>query len=142
MMCSRSPRRRRSRSSSRSGRRRPEHSRSRESRWRSRSQDKSERENNRERRQKGLPSIKSQTLSGMCNSEQNLLCVCVCDCIIQTCMKAFLEKANVACVVMVLVCSTTLWIGQLDKKTQQSDVVSLLEEFGQIESINVSLGSI
>lgn len=41
-----------------------------------------------------------------------------------------------------IVCSTTLWIGQLDKKTQQSDVVSLLEEFGQIESINVSLGSI
>lgn len=136
MICSRSPRRRRSRSSSRSRRRRPEHSRSRESRWRSRSQDKSERENNRERRQKGLPSIKSQSLSGMCNSEQNLLYVC--DCIIQTCMKAFLVKANVAHVVLVLVCSTTLWIGQLDKKTQQSDVVSLLEEFGQIESINVS----
>lgn len=38
-----------------------------------------------------------------------------------------------------LVCSTTLWVGQLDKKTQQSDVMSLLEEFGQIESINVSL---
>lgn len=38
-----------------------------------------------------------------------------------------------------VVCSTTLWVGQLDKKTQQSDVMSLLEEFGQIESINVSL---
>lgn len=136
MICSRSPRRRRSRSSSRSGRRRPEHSRSRESRWRPRSQDRSERENNRERRQKGLPSIKSQSLSGMCNSKQDLMC----DCIIQTCVKAFLEKTNAAHVV--LVCSTTLWIGQLDKKTQQSDVVSLLEEFGQIESINVSLGSI
>uniref|UniRef100_H3DFS8 CID domain-containing protein n=1 Tax=Tetraodon nigroviridis TaxID=99883 RepID=H3DFS8_TETNG len=68
-MCSRSPRRRSSRSSSRSRRGRPEHSRSRESRWRSRSQDRSERENNRERRQKGLPSIKSQTLSGMCHSK-------------------------------------------------------------------------
>ncbi|KAI3354091.1 hypothetical protein L3Q82_018640 [Scortum barcoo] len=34
-------------------------------------------------------------------------------------------------------CSTTLWVGQLDKKTQQSDVMSLLEEFGQIESINM-----
>ncbi|XP_061683339.1 SR-related and CTD-associated factor 4-like [Syngnathoides biaculeatus] len=38
---------------------------------------------------------------------------------------------------MLSVCSTTLWVGQLDKKTQQSDVVSLLEEFGQIESINM-----
>ncbi|GAA6232728.1 splicing factor, arginine/serine-rich 15-like isoform X1 [Lates japonicus] len=99
---SRSPRRRRSRSSSRSRRlrHRRSHSRSRERRWRSRSrsQDRSEREKDRERRQKGLPSLKSQTLS---------------------------------------VCSTTLWVGQLDKKTQQSDVMSLLEEFGQIESINM-----
>ncbi|XP_049889605.1 SR-related and CTD-associated factor 4-like isoform X1 [Epinephelus moara] len=99
---SRSPRRRRSRSSSRSrrSRHRRSNSRSRERRWRSRSrsQDKNEREKDRERRQKGLPSIKSQTLS---------------------------------------VCSTTLWVGQLDKKTQQSDVMSLLEEFGQIESINM-----
>ncbi|RXN35659.1 splicing arginine serine-rich 15-like protein [Labeo rohita] len=37
------------------------------------------------------------------------------------------------------VCSTTLWIGQLDKKTQQQDIMSLMEEFGQIESINVSI---
>ncbi|XP_047449510.1 SR-related and CTD-associated factor 4-like [Mugil cephalus] len=97
---SRSPRRRRSRSSSRSRRSRHRRSRSRERRWRSRSrsQDRCEREKDRERRQKGLPSIKSQTLS---------------------------------------VCSTTLWVGQLDKKTQQSDVMSLLEEFGQIESINM-----
>ncbi|XP_071352742.1 SR-related and CTD-associated factor 4-like isoform X1 [Trachinotus anak] len=99
---SRSPRRRRSRSSSRSrrSRHRRSHSRSRERRWRSRSrsQDRSERERDRERRQKGLPSMKSQTLS---------------------------------------VCTTTLWVGQLDKKTQQSDVMSLLEEFGQIESINM-----
>ncbi|XP_059187251.1 SR-related and CTD-associated factor 4-like [Centropristis striata] len=99
---SRSPRRRRSRSSSRSrrSRHRRSHSRSRERRWksRSRSQDRNEREKDRERRQKGLPSIKSQTLS---------------------------------------VCSTTLWVGQLDKKTQQSDVMSLLEEFGQIDSVNM-----
>ncbi|XP_029372667.1 splicing factor, arginine/serine-rich 15-like isoform X2 [Echeneis naucrates] len=95
---SRSPRRRRSRSSSRSRRSRHRRSRSRERRWRSRSQDRNERERDRERRQKGLPSMKSQTLS---------------------------------------VCTTTLWVGQLDKKTQQSDVMSLLEEFGQIESINM-----
>lgn len=37
------------------------------------------------------------------------------------------------------VCSTTLWVGQLDKRTQQQDVACLLEEFGQIESINVRL---
>ncbi|XP_060929454.1 SR-related and CTD-associated factor 4-like isoform X2 [Limanda limanda] len=97
---SRSPRRRRSRSTSRSrrSRHRRSHSRSREQRMRSRSQDRNEREKDRERRQKGLPTIKSQTLS---------------------------------------VCSTTLWVGQLDKKTQQADVMSLLEEFGQIESINM-----
>ncbi|KAM9811944.1 SR-related and CTD-associated factor 4-like [Syngnathus typhle] len=99
---SKSPRRRRSRSSSprsRRSRHRRSRSRSRESRrLRSRSQDRNERECDRERRQKGLPAIKSQTLS---------------------------------------VCTTTLWVGQLDKKTQQSDVVSLLEEFGQIESVNM-----
>lgn len=37
------------------------------------------------------------------------------------------------------VCSTTLWVGQLDKRTTQQDVASLLEEFGPIESINVSV---
>ncbi|XP_067363157.1 SR-related and CTD-associated factor 4-like isoform X2 [Channa argus] len=97
---SRSPRRSRSSSHSRRSRYRRSRSHSRERRWRSRShsQDRSERERDRERRQKGLPSIKSQTLS---------------------------------------VCSTTLWVGQLDKKTQQCDVMSLLEEFGQIESINM-----
>ncbi|XP_032363246.1 SR-related and CTD-associated factor 4 isoform X2 [Etheostoma spectabile] len=97
---SRSPRKRRSRSSSCSKRSRHRRSRSREQRRRSRSgsHDRNEREKDRDRRQKGLPSIKSQTLS---------------------------------------VCSTTLWVGQLDKKTQQSDVMSLLEEFGQIESINM-----
>lgn len=68
LLCFRSPRRRRSRSSSRSKRSRHRRSRSREWRWRSRShsQDRSEREKDRERRQKGLPSLKSQTLSGMC----------------------------------------------------------------------------
>ncbi|XP_030008062.1 SR-related and CTD-associated factor 4-like [Sphaeramia orbicularis] len=97
---SRSPRRRRSRSNSRSRRSRHRRSRSRERRRRSRSRslDRNEREKDRERRQKGLPSIKSQTLS---------------------------------------VCSTTLWVGQLDKRTQQADVMSFLEEFGQIESINM-----
>ncbi|XP_030648699.1 SR-related and CTD-associated factor 4 [Chanos chanos] len=100
---SRSPKRRRSRSNSRS--RRPRYrrsrSRSRERRRyspRSRSQERRERERERERRQKGLPPIKSETLS---------------------------------------VCSTTLWVGQLDKRTQQQDVACLLEEFGQIESINM-----
>uniref|UniRef100_A0A2K6M9L4 SR-related CTD associated factor 4 n=1 Tax=Rhinopithecus bieti TaxID=61621 RepID=A0A2K6M9L4_RHIBE len=34
-------------------------------------------------------------------------------------------------------CSTTLWVGQLDKRTTQQDVASLLEEFGPIESINM-----
>uniref|UniRef100_A0A673Y945 SR-related CTD-associated factor 4b n=1 Tax=Salmo trutta TaxID=8032 RepID=A0A673Y945_SALTR len=100
-----SPRRKRSRSGSPS--RKPRHSsqrsgsRSRESRWnspRSRSQERKEREKDKDRRQKGLPSIKSQTLS---------------------------------------VCTTTLWVGQLDKKTSQQDVMCLLEEFGQIDSINM-----
>ncbi|XP_055022910.1 SR-related and CTD-associated factor 4-like isoform X2 [Boleophthalmus pectinirostris] len=35
------------------------------------------------------------------------------------------------------VCSTTLWVGQLDKKTQQADIMLLLEDFGQIESVNM-----
>ncbi|XP_054482084.1 SR-related and CTD-associated factor 4 isoform X2 [Anoplopoma fimbria] len=35
------------------------------------------------------------------------------------------------------ICSTTLWVGQLDKRTQQQDVACLLEEFGPIESINM-----
>ncbi|XP_077448196.1 SR-related and CTD-associated factor 4 isoform X3 [Stigmatopora argus] len=35
------------------------------------------------------------------------------------------------------ICSTTLWVGQLDKRTQEHDVASLLEEFGQIDSINM-----
>ncbi|XP_066555928.1 SR-related and CTD-associated factor 4 isoform X1 [Amia ocellicauda] len=100
---SRSPKRRRSRSNSRSrrSRHRRSRSRSRDRRRhspRSRSQERREREKERERRQKGLPHVKSETLS---------------------------------------VCSTTLWVGQLDKRTQQQDVASLLEEFGQIESINM-----
>ncbi|XP_035241412.1 SR-related and CTD-associated factor 4-like isoform X1 [Anguilla anguilla] len=102
---SRSPRRRRSRSNSRSrrSRYRRSRSRSRERRRgggspRSQSQERGERERERERRQRGLPRMKTGTLS---------------------------------------VCSTTLWVGQLDKRTQQQDVACLLEEFGQIESINM-----
>eukprot|EP00063_Salmo_salar_P096108 XP_014070943.1 PREDICTED: splicing factor, arginine/serine-rich 15 isoform X2 [Salmo salar] len=100
---SRSPRRKRSSSRSRKPRHSSQRSgsRSRESRWnspRSRSQERKEREKDKDRRQKGLPSIKSQTLS---------------------------------------VCTTTLWVGQLDKKTSQQDVMCLLEEFGQIDSINM-----
>ncbi|KAK7882189.1 hypothetical protein WMY93_028363 [Mugilogobius chulae] len=97
---SRSPHRRRSRSSSRSrrSRHRRTRSKSKERPKRSRSMERSEREKERERRQRGLPSIKSQTLS---------------------------------------VCTTTLWVGQLDKKTQQADIELLLEEFGQIESVNM-----
>ncbi|XP_029400274.1 splicing factor, arginine/serine-rich 15 isoform X4 [Mus pahari] len=100
---SRSPKRRRSRSGSRSrrSRHRRSRSRSRDRRRhspRSRSQERRDREKDRERRQKGLPQIKSETAS---------------------------------------VCSTTLWVGQLDKRTTQQDVASLLEEFGPIESINM-----
>ncbi|KAG8450254.1 hypothetical protein GDO86_002778, partial [Hymenochirus boettgeri] len=100
---SRSPKRRRSRSGSRSRRSRHRRSRSRSRDRRrhspkSRSQERRDREKEKERRQKGLPTVKSETLS---------------------------------------VCSTTLWVGQLDKKTTQQDVGSLLEEFGPIESINM-----
>lgn len=35
-------------------------------------------------------------------------------------------------------CSTTLWVGQVDKKATQQDLTNLFEEFGQIESVNVS----
>ncbi|XP_053363699.1 SR-related and CTD-associated factor 4b [Clarias gariepinus] len=95
---SRSPRRR---SSSRS-RSHSRHSRFRRSRSRERrrSPPRSRAEDRRdvERRHKGLPPIKRETLS---------------------------------------VCSTTLWLGQLDKKTQQQDVSSLMQEFGQVESINM-----
>ncbi|XP_078265010.1 SR-related and CTD-associated factor 4 isoform X2 [Rhinoraja longicauda] len=100
---SRSPKRRRSRSGSRSRRSRHKRSRSRSRERRrhsprSRSQERRVREKERERRQKGLPSIKSKIVS---------------------------------------VCSTTLWIGQLDKRATQQDVANLLEEFGQIESLNM-----
>lgn len=40
------------------------------------------------------------------------------------------------------VCSTTLWVGQVDKKATQQDLTNLFEEFGQIESINVSRVSV
>uniref|UniRef100_S4RNS5 SR-related CTD associated factor 8 n=1 Tax=Petromyzon marinus TaxID=7757 RepID=S4RNS5_PETMA len=35
------------------------------------------------------------------------------------------------------VCSTTLWLGQIDKRTNQQDILNLFEEYGQIESINM-----
>lgn len=50
----------------------------------------------------------------------------------------FYAPLHVAVMLSVSVCSTTLWVGQLDKRAQQHDVASLLEEFGPIESINVS----
>lgn len=53
-----------------------------------------------------------------------------------------LSGMRVVTVVLLSVCSTTLWVGQLDKRTTQQDVASLLEEFGPIESINVSVYSV
>ncbi|XP_041109733.1 SR-related and CTD-associated factor 8-like isoform X2 [Polyodon spathula] len=101
---SRSPRKRRSRS--RSGSRKRKHrkrsrSRSRERKRkfsRSYSSERQAREQEKERQKKGLPPIRSKTLS---------------------------------------VCSTTLWVGQVDKKATQQDLTNLFEEFGQIESINM-----
>ncbi|XP_063304094.1 SR-related and CTD-associated factor 4 isoform X1 [Pelobates fuscus] len=96
---SRSPKRRRSRSSSRSRRSRHRRSRSRSrDRRRHSPKSRSQERRDRERKLKGLPPIKSETVS---------------------------------------VCSTTLWVGQLDKRTSQQDVANLLEEFGPIESINM-----
>ncbi|XP_036269725.1 SR-related and CTD-associated factor 8 isoform X4 [Pipistrellus kuhlii] len=102
---SRSPRKRRSRS--RSGSRKRKHrkrsrSRSRERKRkssRSYSSERRAREREKERQKKGLPPIRSKTLS---------------------------------------VCSTTLWVGQVDKKATQQDLTNLFEEFGQIESINIA----
>ncbi|MGH0162868.1 UNVERIFIED_CONTAM: hypothetical protein FKN15_043483 [Acipenser sinensis] len=101
----RSPRKRRSRS--RSGSRKRKHrkrsrSRSRERKRkssRSYSSERRAREREKERQKKGLPPIRSKTLS---------------------------------------VCSTTLWVGQVDKKATQQDLTNLFEEFGQIESINIA----
>lgn len=50
-----------------------------------------------------------------------------------------LEKSNRLCNYVLTVCSTTLWVGQVDKKATQQDLTNLFEEFGQIESINVSI---
>lgn len=101
---SRSPKRRRSRSRS-SSRKRKHRKRSRSrSRDRKRkssrsySSERRAREREKERQKKGLPPIRSKTLS---------------------------------------VCSTTLWVGQVDKKATQQDLTNLFEEFGQIESINM-----
>ncbi|KAM4043282.1 SR-related and CTD-associated factor 8 isoform 1-T5 [Anomaloglossus baeobatrachus] len=101
---SRSPRKRRSRS--RSGSRKRKHrkrsrSRSRERKHktsRSYSSERRARDREKERLKKGLPPIRSKTLS---------------------------------------VCSTTLWVGQVDKKATQQDLTNVFEEFGQIESINM-----
>ena len=41
-----------------------------------------------------------------------------------------------------VVCSTTLWVGQVDKKANQQDLTNVFEEFGQIESINVRTTSL
>ncbi|XP_053700324.1 SR-related and CTD-associated factor 8 isoform X1 [Synchiropus splendidus] len=101
---SRSPKRRRSRSRS-SSRKRKHRKRSRSrSRDRKRkssrsySSERRAREHEKERQKKGLPPIRSKTLS---------------------------------------VCSTTLWVGQVDKKATQQDLTNLFEEYGQIESINM-----
>ncbi|CAL1574924.1 unnamed protein product [Knipowitschia caucasica] len=101
---SRSPKRRRSRS--RSGSRKRKHRRRSRSRSRERkrknsrsySSERRAREREKERQKKGLPPVRSKTLS---------------------------------------VCSTTLWVGQVDKKATQQDLTNLFEEFGQIESINM-----
>ncbi|XP_069787700.1 SR-related and CTD-associated factor 8 isoform X2 [Narcine bancroftii] len=101
---SRSPRKKRSRS--RSGSRKRKHrkrsrSRSKERKRkssRSYSSERRAREREKERQKKGLPPVRSKTLS---------------------------------------VCSTTLWVGQVDKKATQQDITNLFEEFGQIESINM-----
>ncbi|KAK1893512.1 hypothetical protein KUDE01_018976, partial [Dissostichus eleginoides] len=101
---SRSPKRRRSRS--RSGSRKRKHRKRSRSRSRDRkrkssrsySSERHAREREKERQKKGLPPIRSKTLS---------------------------------------VCSTTLWVGQVDKKATQQDLTNLFEEFGQIESINM-----
>ncbi|XP_077588198.1 SR-related and CTD-associated factor 8 [Stigmatopora nigra] len=101
---SRSPKRRRSRS--RSGSRKRRHRKRSRSRSRDRkrkpsrsySSERRAREREKERQKKGLPPIRSKTIS---------------------------------------VCSTTLWVGQVDKKASQQDLTNLFEEFGQIESINM-----
>ncbi|XP_061599504.1 SR-related and CTD-associated factor 8 [Cololabis saira] len=101
---SRSPKRRRSRSRSDSRKRKHRkrsRSRSRDRKRkssRSYSSERRAREREKERQKKGLPPIRSKTLS---------------------------------------VCSTTLWVGQVDKKATQQDLTNLFEEFGQVESINM-----
>uniref|UniRef100_A0A672INM7 SR-related CTD associated factor 8 n=1 Tax=Salarias fasciatus TaxID=181472 RepID=A0A672INM7_SALFA len=96
----------RRRSRSRSGSRKRKHRKRSRSRSRDRkrkssrsySSERRAREREKERQKKGLPPIRSKTLS---------------------------------------VCSTTLWVGQVDKKATQQDLTNLFEEFGQIESINM-----
>ncbi|XP_028321550.1 splicing factor, arginine/serine-rich 15-like isoform X2 [Gouania willdenowi] len=117
---SRSPRRRRrSRSSSLSRRSRHRRSRSRERRSRERrsrsrerrrrTRSRSQGRGDREDREKDREKDRERQLKGLPSMKNQTLSVC----------------------------TTTLWVGQLDKKTQQADVMSLLEEFGPIESINM-----
>ncbi|NXT20661.1 SCAF8 protein, partial [Syrrhaptes paradoxus] len=46
-------------------------------------------------------------------------------------------NVKMQCIILHLICSTTLWVGQVDKKATQQDLTNLFEEFGQIESINM-----
>uniref|UniRef100_A0A4W5Q9N6 SR-related CTD-associated factor 4a n=1 Tax=Hucho hucho TaxID=62062 RepID=A0A4W5Q9N6_9TELE len=104
---SRSPKRRRSRSNSRSQRSRNRRSRSR-SRERRRHSPRSRSQERRER-EKEKERERERRQKGLPQPKADTLSVC----------------------------STTLWVGQLDKRTQQQDVACLLEEFGQIDSINM-----
>jgi len=38
-----------------------------------------------------------------------------------------------------LVCSTTLWIGNIAAKVMQHELQGLVEEYGKVESINVRI---
>ncbi|MEQ2216424.1 hypothetical protein XENOCAPTIV_015961, partial [Xenoophorus captivus] len=93
---------------------------------RSYSSERRAREREKERQKKGLPPIRSKTLSG--NYKKLWVGAELYNCISCTCL----------CCFCFLVCSTTLWVGQVDKKATQQDLTNLFEEFGQIESINVS----
>lgn len=143
MFLPRSPKRRRSRS--RSGSRKRKHRKRSRSRSRDRkrkssrsySSERRAREREKERQKKGLPPIRSKTLSG---KRKSLFCS-VKYFKFTTC-KPFFSLMSKSPIIFspsrYLVCSTTLWVGQVDKKATQQDLTNLFEEFGQIESINVS----
>lgn len=142
---SRSPQRsstsrsRRSRSGSRSHRSRYHPTQSRSKERQTRSEERREREKERERRQKGLPSIRKEHVSG----EHTFSFWCFLVFNFPQHIYGWMTHwsfSDFLCTVLLLsVCSTTLWIGQLDKKTQKQDIMSLMEEFGQVESINVRI---